>query len=411
MKRLFLVIIVLNVLVTTVFGQRGDRTATSKIIQLPQPKLSGQISLEETLAKRRSIRSFSSQNLTYDQLGQLAWAAQGVTEQKTGFRTAPSAGAIYPIRLYFATEQGLFVYNPAGHALVRAIDKDIRAELSKAALGQAAVAQAACDIIIAGSVNEVAARYGQKARAFTILEVGHIAQNILLQAVTLDLGAVPIGAFDVNPVRMLCRLPTELEPFYIISVGHPVTAASKKNEQKETENMPGTRQLKAVLIIAGSRFRDEELFETKKILEDAGIQTTIASSRTGSIKGMKGGKTEARILISEIKVDDYDAVVFIGGSGARQYFDNPDAQDVAKQAKAKGKVLGAISIAPAILANAGLLNNVKATCYASQKGRLKKAGAKLTDADVEQDGLIVTASGPEAATKFGQIIVEALTSK
>ncbi len=411
MKRLLLTIIASVLLVTAVFGQRRDRTTALRIIQLSQPKLSGHVSLEEALATRRSIRSFRPESLTYDQLGQLAWAAQGITEQKIGFRTAPSAGAIYPIKLYFATEQGLFVYNPAEHTLVQTIDKDIRAELSKAALGQAAVAQAGCDIIITGSVKEVAARYGQKAHTFILLEAGHIAQNILLQAVTLDLGAVPIGAFDMNPVRRLCRLSSELEPFYIISVGYPASAPLKENEQKETDNMSDTRQLKAVLIIASSKFRDEELFETKKILEDAKVRTTIASSKIGSIRGMLGGKAEAEILISEIKVDDYDAVVFIGGSGAHEYFDDPVAQDVAKQAKAKDKVLGAICIAPTILANADLLEGVKATCYASQKGQLKRAGARFTGADVERDGLIITASGPEAAGQFGLTIVEALGSR
>jgi protease I len=411
MRRRLLTIIVSVGLVATGFCQRPDRPVTLRIVQLPQPKLSGPMSLEDALAKRRSIRTFSPMGLTYDQLGQLAWAAQGITDSKTGFRTAPSAGAIYPIKLYFATEQGLFVYNPADHTLVQTVDKDIRAELSKAAMGQAAVAQAGCSIIITGSINDVAARYGQKARTYIILEAGHIAQNILLQAVTLELGAVPIGAFDTNPVRRLCHLTSELEPFYIISVGHPAEELLKENEQEQTQKMPETHQLKAVLIIAGSKFRDEELFETKKILEDAKVQTTIASSKTGTIRGMKDGQAKAQILISEIKVEDYNAVVFIGGAGAHEYFDNPVAQNIAKQARAENKILAAICIAPTILANAGLLDGLRATCYASQTGQLKRAGAKFTGADVERDGLIITGSGPQAAEQFGQAIVETLAGR
>lgn len=408
MKRIPATIVAFALMVTLVPAQRRNHTQPLSIIRLPQPRLTGTISLEQALATRRSVRNFGSGTLDYNQLGQLAWAAQGITEQKMGFRTAPSAGAIYPIELYFATAQGLFVYNPADHTLVQTVDKDIRAELSRAALGQSAVAQAACDIIITGSVKKVAARYGQMGRTYTILEAGHIAQNILLQAVALDLGAVPIGAFEPSPVRRLCRLTTGVEPFYIISVGHPAGAPVIENEQKESQKMSEVEQKKAVLIIAASKFRDEELFETKKILEAANIATTVASSRTGSIRGMLGGQAQAEIVISQLKVDDYDAVIFIGGSGAHEYFDDPVAQDIAKQAKAKNKVLAAICIAPTVLANAGLLDGVKATCFASQKGQLKKAGAKFTGSDVEQDDLIITASGPEAATKFGQTIAKAL---
>jgi len=411
MKHILPTVVAFSLMVTLVPGRHSSRTQRLNIVQLPPPRLTGTMSLEQALATRRSIRSFSSETLNYSQLGQLAWAAQGITEQKMGFRTAPSAGAIYPIKLYFATAQGLFIYNPVDHTLVEILNKDIRAGLSGSALGQAAVAQAPCDIIIAGSARDLTPKYGQMARTYTMLEVGHVAQNILLQAVALDLGAVPIGAFEAGAVRRLCQLTTTVEPFYIISVGHPVAAPVKESEQKESQEMPEVKQKKAVLIIASSKFRDEELFETKKILESANVAATVASSKTGSIRGMLGGKAEAEIVLNQLKVDDYDAIIFIGGSGAHEYFDDPVAQDIAKQAKAKNKVLAAICIAPTILANAGLLDGVRATCFGSQTGQLKKAGAKFTGADVEQDGLIITASGPEAAVKFGQTIARALETK
>jgi SagB-type dehydrogenase family enzyme len=395
-------------MVTLASGQRREGTQQSQIIQLPPPRLTGTMSLEAALAARHSVRSFSPKPLDYAQLGQLAWAAQGVIEQKTGFRTAPSAGAIYPIKVYFATPQGLFVYNAADHTFLEVLKDDIRAALSEAARGQAAVVQAPCDIIIVGSARELALKYGPMARTFTILEAGHVAQNILLQAVALDLGAVPIGAFEAGAVRRLCRLAIPMEPFYIIPVGHPVAAPVQQTEQASAAKMSQVKQKKAVLIIAPSHFQDQELFETQKVLEDANVLTTIASSKTGPIRAMQGGIAEAQILISAIKVDDYDAVVFIGGSGAREYFNDPVAQDIARQAKAKGKVLAAISTAPAILANAGVLSGVKAACYVSQRGRLTKAGANLTGADVERDSTIITGSGTEVVTKFANTIVEAL---
>jgi len=175
--------------------------------------------------------------------------------------------------------------------------------------------------------------------------------------------------------------------------------------------MDSAKAKRVVLIIPSENFRDEELFETKKALEKAAVETVIASTRTGIIKGMLAGKAEAAILVSDLKVDDYDAVVFIGGSGAKEYFDSEVARDIARQAADKKKVLAAICIAPAVLANAGLLDGVRATSFASERTRLQKAGARYTGADVERDGLVITASGPKAAKQFGKTITEALGNR
>jgi len=205
-----------------------------KTIQLPEPKLTGPMSLEQAIACRRSIREFANKPLGFVQIGQLAWAGQGVTDKQKGLRTAPSAGAIYPITLYFATPEGLFVYEPDKHILQMVFADDIRENLSIAAQKQQQVAMAGCDIIIAGDLKKVTAKYGDNARKFMTLEAGHIAQNIELQAVSIDLGAVPVGSFDLNQVRRLCKLPMTLEPLYIICVGYP---AAKGDGQKETSNM------------------------------------------------------------------------------------------------------------------------------------------------------------------------------
>lgn len=202
-------------------GQYKAMVSTSKkIVQLPEPRLEGPVSLEQTLTERRSVREFTSEPLNLEQIGQLAWAAQGVTEKKRGFRTAPSAGAIYPMKLYFATQDGVFVYHPEEHSLEKVLSEDVRNKLSKAALRQSWMAEAACDVVIAGSEQKVAAKYGNRARRYMLLEAGHIAQNIHLQAVSLKLGSVSVGAFDINQVHNICSMPRALEPIYIIPVGH-----------------------------------------------------------------------------------------------------------------------------------------------------------------------------------------------
>jgi protease I len=246
-----------------------------------------------------------------------------------------------------------------------------------------------------------------------LMEAGHIAQNILLQSVSMGLGAVPIGSFDISRVGRACEIPSMIEAVYMVCVGHPAVAieTEKIAKTREVGRMDATKTKKAVLITASSNFRDEELFETQRELEDANVKTVIASTKKTPIKGMLGGRAQAEILIDELQVDDYDAVVFIGGSGAKQYFENQTALNIARQAKEKGKILAAICIAPAILSNAGILDGVRATSFTSEENRLKKAGAKYTGIDVERDGLIITGKGPQAAAQFGQMIVEALAEQ
>ncbi|MCD6082498.1 DJ-1/PfpI family protein, partial [Candidatus Aerophobetes bacterium] len=127
------------------------------------------------------------------------------------------------------------------------------------------------------------------------------------------------------------------------------------NASQGGENMAKLKGKKAVMIIAEKNFRDEELFEPKKILEAEGVKVIVASTSFNTARGMLGGKVKPDMLLSEIKVDDYDAIIFVGGSGASQYWNDSLAHNIAKEAVEKNKVLGAICIAPVTLANAGVL--------------------------------------------------------
>lgn len=163
------------------------------------------------------------------------------------------------------------------------------------------------------------------------------------------------------------------------------------------------------MIIAPHDFRDEELFHTREELQRAGVEVTIASARRGRIKGMLGGIADAQITLKEIRVADYDAVVFIGGSGASAYYENRRAHQIAREAVEQGKVLAAICIAPGILAKAGVLKGKKATIWDGEFIKtLEGGGAQYTGNPVEVDGRIITANGPPAAREFGRAIVRAL---
>jgi hypothetical protein len=138
------------------YGQRKTRIPQRKVVQLTEPNVTGAMSLEETLAKRRSVRRFTNQALKWAQIGQLAWAGQGITDRARGLRTAPSAGSIYPIELFFATPEGLYIYRPAEHSLEQLTDQDVRLALAGRDGTASSIAEAGCDIIVAGSVKKLA---------------------------------------------------------------------------------------------------------------------------------------------------------------------------------------------------------------------------------------------------------------
>ena len=197
----------------------GEDMKNQQTIRLPQPDVAGKMPLESTISGRRSIRNFSDKALSLKQVGQLLWSAQGITDRKR-LRAAPSAGALFPLEVYVAKEDGLYRYIPDGHILQMVSARDIRPGLQKASLMQAWVKEAPVDIIICAVYKRVTSRYGDRGIRYTDMEAGHVAQNIHLQAVALGLGSVPIGAFDDRAVSAELTLADEEAPLYIIPVGH-----------------------------------------------------------------------------------------------------------------------------------------------------------------------------------------------
>lgn len=194
------------------------------VIALPSPRTTGGAGLDDVLASRRSIRDFSDRRLTSEEVSQLLWAAQGITAEWGG-RTAPSAGALYPIEIYVATPDGLLHYLPEGHRAERLGDIDVRASLASSAGDQGALVDAPVVIVISSVIGRTEAKYGGRAERYVYLEAGHICQNILLEATALGLGAVPIGAFSDGEVRDVLGLPPDHTPVYLVPVGHPAQAS------------------------------------------------------------------------------------------------------------------------------------------------------------------------------------------
>jgi len=193
-------------------------------IQLPSPSLKGTISLEEALTLRRSIRSYNQEPLTLTQLSQLLWSAQGVTNE-SGFRTAPSAGATFPLELYIVANNvdsltiGLYHYLPLNHELELIRREDLKSRLTDACLGQAMVTEAGAVIVFGAVFERTEQRYGERAERYVYNEVGHAAQNLHLQAAVLGLGTVVIGAFVDSAVDSILNLNNDVKTIYLMPVG------------------------------------------------------------------------------------------------------------------------------------------------------------------------------------------------
>jgi len=192
----------------------------SKMIKLPKPKIKSKISLEEALNKRRSVRDYKKGSLNLEQVSQLLWAAEG--ENQYG-RTAPSAGATYPLETYLIVgeveglEPGIYQYSPTGHSLEKIKEEDVRNKLARAALGQGMIARAPIDIVIAANYHRTTGHYGQRGIRYVQMEAGHVGQNLHLQTAALNLGTVMIGAFQDTAVKE--ALGIKEDPLYIIPVG------------------------------------------------------------------------------------------------------------------------------------------------------------------------------------------------
>jgi SagB-type dehydrogenase family enzyme len=178
------------------------------------------MSIEAALAKRRSTRTFTNDDLSSAVLGQLFWSGQGITD-RDGHRTAPSAGALYPIELYAVTKSSVGHYLPFDHAIEQRRDETTLAGMGDAAFDQQWIGEAPVVLVVTGVVARTQAKYGGVANELMIREAGHVTQNVLLQATAMDLAAVPVGGFDPKAIGRAMGLPPGEEPLYLIPVGLP----------------------------------------------------------------------------------------------------------------------------------------------------------------------------------------------
>lgn len=193
-------------------------------IALPEPRQDGSLSVEAALVQRRSVRTFAPGSVTLNEVSQLLWAAQGVTDPR-GYRTAPSAGASYPMRIYLVANNvstlgaGVYKFVPNRHALSKISDGDRVTALAAAALAQSWIADATCILVLAADFDRMPARYGERGERYVYMETGHVAQNVYLQAAALGLGTTIVGAFRDSEVKRLVELDAAESPVALLPIG------------------------------------------------------------------------------------------------------------------------------------------------------------------------------------------------
>ncbi len=200
--------------------EQGDAST----VILPEPRYESDVSIEQSLLSRRSTRSYTGEPLALREVSQLLWAAQGTTDPR-GFRTAPSAGALYPLEIYVVAgnvenlSPGIYRYEPDEHRLRKIMEGDIRDELADAALGQGSVRNGAAIFVFTAVYERTTRKYGDRGIRYVHIEVGHAAQNLCLQATAMGLGLVTAGAFDDEEVAGVLQLHQDEAPLYVIPVG------------------------------------------------------------------------------------------------------------------------------------------------------------------------------------------------
>jgi len=212
-------------MVIPIAGQTSPPLEPGTLVALPEAAQSGGMSVEQALQERRSVRSYDREPLTLQEIAQLLWAAQGVSEPRQGFRTAPSAGATFPLEVDLLVTRipelpdGVYRYRPGEHSVELRVPGDLRRPLEAAAVGQSSIGNAPVVMVISGVTPRTARRYGARAERYVHMEAGHAAQNVYLQGTAMGIGTVVIGAFRDDSVAAALNLERSEEPLYIMPLG------------------------------------------------------------------------------------------------------------------------------------------------------------------------------------------------
>jgi putative intracellular protease/amidase len=369
-------------------------------IVLPAAHTSGQVSVEAVLAARGKVESFDKKPLTLEQLSQLAWAVYGMAPSDKNTWTAST------LEMYFVLDTGVYQYKPTTNSLGRIVKGDKRVFLAGVVSSIRAVSDAPCSIVI----TVKAARLGES----TLLATGRASAAIEMQSLAMGLGSVTCEKIGAAETAETLGLPADEAPVCVLAVGYPANGPVVTGGLDTAASNAGKQADQVLLIVPPKAIIDAEYDGVTKAITNAGYHVTIAGLDAATYRTMTGKEVVATVKVADVQPETYEGVILLGGSEARQlYQDSGVRKIVVDMAKAK-KPIGAISTAPRILASAGLLVGLKATANRNERDAIAKEGAIVTNVDVERDvtpegGVIVTSVGGKLIVpRFAQVVIDAM---
>ncbi|MBN2589891.1 MAG: DJ-1/PfpI family protein [Sedimentisphaerales bacterium] len=410
MKRKILFLVVIACFTALSFGQRRNRTTIQKIIQLTKPATTAGKGFQELLAGLRPTDRFAGQALEKNQIGQLAWAGLGNRINPGIIPVTPSPlESPFPTQIYVVANDGVFYYQPINHSLEQIAEGDARLTLANATSMPVSVSSAGCIMLItsSGTRNSSSRRTGTptSAKSAMLLEAGHIAQNIQLQAACLEgLGSITISDFDESNVSKACSLPRSADVLYMVCVGYVTEPVNGNSSNAATTK-------KAAIIVPSENFQDDEFWQTKNMLESAKILVTVVSNRAGPIRGINGTLFDVPLAADRIRADQFDAVIVIGGPGAAMFNNDLVVRDLLRAASQGGKIIGATSYGTIVLASAGILQGIKIACPVELSTDLTMMGAVCSNVPVEEHMSVITCAGPQVARTFATALANGILSR
>lgn len=392
-----------------------ENSGVLRNLPLPVPVEQSEYSLEQTIKHNKEIADFTPESLSLNIISQLLWAAYPAEPNEKISEPLPQE----PFKFYILIRGGVYVYNSSNHSLDKIMDDDIRKDIVLNKGKDKILKNAPCLVILTGSPEVLAKKYPSDAMKLLYFQAGQKSRSVELQALTLGLGSSSIDDFNSSKVRQLCKMSAGQEPLHLLAVGYPVRdqkvemlkvgEALKPAEQEQP--MTTKKQYKAVIVIPEEMFSDRELFDTRDALSIADVEVEIAGVRIDTFRGDERGIIDTTLLVRDIKVADYDAIVLVSGRRTRTLFKNTPLVSILREAAAQGKTIGAIGKATKILGEARIVQGYKVTGDNSARTSLRKAGATFTNAGAERSENLVTAQSQEYSVQFSRLLVEAITGK
>lgn len=395
-------------------------------ITLPKPSINLAFPFEQLLMERGEKPELSSESLKIDRLSQILWAGYGIANAQNLTRTVDSIDNGYSILLYVITTNSVYVYVPNDHSLAKIMDSDIRTRLAAAANRDKNAYISGTTIVIAGSPRMAGHKQPREGRFFMQFEAGKVAQNMEIAGITQNVGFILNEKLDRSKISALLRMPSGFEPVCLMVAGRliepikPLTQPQQQTqpniqlptiqpaqEQQITITLPRDetktdspaqiesqeKRKKVLIYLSDSSFQEQPFTEITELIEILDIDVDVTATTLESIRGDLGGRISADLLVSDAWIDNYEAVIIIGGLLSSRSSKQSDAiHNLVQEAFAKNKIIAAYGRGVSILTDSGILSNgITVTGSASLRRTVSKAGGNYINEPVVVDGKIITA--------------------